>query len=111
MQAHGIERGREQRGLLIGLSITFAILLLEVAGGLLTRSLALLADAGHMLVDLFSLSLSFLALSFALRPSTKKFTYGYYRFEILAALANGVLRLSSIYCVKRWLMASNRRSR
>ena len=93
MQAHGIERGRERRGLLIGLSITLVILLLEVAGGLLTRSLALLADAGHMLVDLFSLGLSLLALSFALRPSTKRFTYGYYRLEILAALANGVLLL------------------
>jgi cobalt-zinc-cadmium efflux system protein len=83
-------RGEERHKLLRGISITFGVLLLEAVGGLLTGSLALLADAGHMLMDLFSLLISFLAISFALRPPTAKFTYGLWRLEVLAALANGI---------------------
>jgi len=63
----------------------------EVIGGLLTNSLALLADAGHMLTDVGGLGLAFLAISFAERPATAERTYGYYRVEILAALANAVV--------------------
>ena len=62
----------------------------EVVGGLLTNSLALLSDAGHMLADVAALVLALLALWFAGRPITPRKTYGYYRMEILAALANGV---------------------
>jgi cobalt-zinc-cadmium efflux system protein len=61
----------------------------EVVGGLLTNSLALLADAGHMLADVAALALSFVALWIAERPPSPRRTYGYYRAEILAALANG----------------------
>src|SRR4051812_5717240 len=61
----------------------------EVIGGLLTNSLALLADAGHMLSDVAALGLSLFAVWVAERPPTPKRTYGYYRAEILAALANG----------------------
>jgi cobalt-zinc-cadmium efflux system protein len=62
----------------------------EVAGGLVTNSLALLSDAGHMLTDIAAVLLALLALWFSGRPVTPRKTYGYYRMEILAALANGV---------------------
>lgn len=65
-------------------------MLLEFFGGLVTGSLALLSDAGHMLSDAGSLLLSLIAMSFAARPATSGKTYGFYRFEILAALFNGV---------------------
>ena len=61
----------------------------EAVGGWLTHSLALLADAGHMLSDAAALGLSVFAMSMARRPRTAKRTYGYHRLEILAALANG----------------------
>src|SRR6478609_7105190 len=61
----------------------------EVVGGLLTNSLALLADAGHMLSDVAALGLSLFAVWIAESPPTPRRTYGYYRAEILAALANG----------------------
>jgi len=70
----------------------------EVVGGLLADSLALLADAGHMLSDAGSLALALFAMWIATRPPTSEKTFGYYRTEILAALANGVtLVLISLY--------------
>jgi len=65
----------------------------EVVGGLLTGSLALLSDAGHMLSDAASLGLALFALSIASRPRSAERTFGYHRTEILAALANGVTLL------------------
>ena len=62
----------------------------EAVGGYLTNSLALLADAGHMLSDVGSLALALIAMRFAIKPRTPQMTYGYYRAEILAALVNGV---------------------
>lgn len=64
-------------------------MLLEFFGGLLTNSLALLSDSGHMLSDAASLALSLAAMWFATRPAAPNKTYGFYRFEILAALFNG----------------------
>ena len=64
-------------------------MLAEVVGGLVTHSLALLADAGHMLSDVAALGLSLFALWIAKRPPTARRTFGYHRMEILAALANG----------------------
>jgi cobalt-zinc-cadmium efflux system protein len=61
----------------------------EIAGGLLANSLALLADAGHMLSDASALALALFAIWFARRQATPQHTYGYYRVEILAALING----------------------
>jgi len=72
------------------LVITGAFMLLEAAGGWLANSLALLADAGHMLSDVAALGLSVFALTVARRPPTPDKSYGYLRIEILAALANGV---------------------
>src|SRR5262249_27652341 len=71
--------------------LTAAYLVAEVIGGILTRSLALLADAGHMLTDVVGVGLALLAITFAARPATPQRTYGYYRVEILAALTNAVV--------------------
>ncbi|AYC30835.1 cation diffusion facilitator family transporter [Paenisporosarcina cavernae] len=84
------KREGNRKGLIIALLITAGIMVLEFFGGLFTNSLALLADSGHMLSDVASLALSLLAVWFASRPASKNKTYGYYRFEILAALFNGV---------------------
>lgn len=87
----GTAAGRHQRRLAWALGLTGSFLVVEVIGGLWTGSLALLADAGHMLTDVGGLILSLLAIWFARRPPTQSNTYGYFRMEILAALANGVV--------------------
>lgn len=87
---HDHIREGNKKGLMIALFITLGIMLLEFFGGLITNSLALLSDAGHMLSDASSLALSLIAMWFATRPASPNKTYGFYRFEILAALANGV---------------------
>ncbi|WP_421103010.1 cation diffusion facilitator family transporter [Sporosarcina psychrophila] len=87
---HSHAREGNKKGLAIAFIITAGIMLLEFFGGLLTNSLALLADSGHMLSDAGSLALSLVAIWFAARAASPKKTYGYYRFEILAALFNGV---------------------
>ena len=80
------------------LIIVLVIMVAEVVGGILSNSLALLGDAGHMLVDALALGLSLFALNIARRPATPAKTYGYHRAEILAALANGTtLVLISLY--------------
>ena len=63
----------------------------EIAGGLWANSLALLADAGHMLGDLTALCMSFWASVVSEKPASAEKTYGYYRTEIIVALANGLL--------------------
>ncbi|MBI5955738.1 MAG: cation transporter [Chloroflexi bacterium] len=83
-------KGNGQRRLAIALLVTAGILMAEVAGGFLANSLALLSDAGHVLTDLVALALSYLAARFATRPATHRRTFGFYRLEILSALANGV---------------------
>lgn len=72
------------------LALTLAYTLAEVVGGLLSNSLALLADAGHMMTDNLALTLALIAAWFARRPPDPSRTYGYQRVEILAALVNGV---------------------
>jgi cobalt-zinc-cadmium efflux system protein len=88
--ATGRRRGAERRGLRITFFLTATILLAEVVGGYLSNSLALLADAGHMLTDVLAIGLAYMALGFATRPPTARKTYGWYRLEVLAALINGV---------------------
>lgn len=97
MENHLEIRVAESKNLKLALITTGAFLLVELVGGLLTQSLALLADAGHMLVDFLSLLTSFFALSLALKPATKERTFGLYRLEILAALLNGITL--AIICV------------
>lgn len=87
-----------KRRLGIVLALTTTYLAVEVVGGLITGSLALLADAGHMLTDVGGLALALLAIRFAERPATPERTYGFYRVEILAALANAVVLIGiSVY--------------
>lgn len=93
--SHGhnhFEEAREgnKKGLIIALLVTTIIMFLEFFGGLITNSLALLSDSGHMLSDASSLLLSLVAIWFASKPASANKSYGFYRFEILAALFNGV---------------------
>ena len=82
--------GEQQARLGCALALTGGFLVIEVVGGLYTGSLALLADAGHMVTDVGGLGLALMAIRFAMRPATPERTYGYYRVEILAAAANAV---------------------
>jgi cobalt-zinc-cadmium efflux system protein len=85
------ERRHDRQRLAATLALSAAYLVAEVAGGLLTGSLALLADAGHMLADVFALALALFAFWLAERPAGAARTFGWRRFEILAALANGIV--------------------
>lgn len=90
--------GKNKRNLTTVFGLTTLYLVAEVVGGLWTGSLALLADAGHMLTDVAGLGLALLAIKFAERPASPERTYGYYRVEILAALTNAVVLISiSLY--------------
>ncbi|HZY57483.1 MAG TPA: cation diffusion facilitator family transporter, partial [Rubrobacteraceae bacterium] len=83
--------GRNKRALAFVLALTATFTIAEVIGGLATGSLALLADAGHMLSDVLSLGLALFAVWLAGRPVTPNRSFGYKRAEILAALFNGVM--------------------
>jgi len=83
--------GQQKRKLFLVFALTTTYFIVEVVAGLFTRSLALLADAGHMLADVGGLALALFAIRFAERPATPAKTYGYYRAEILAALINAVV--------------------
>ena len=89
---HSHSRGtKNRRALATALAITGAYTVAEVIGGLITGSLALLADAGHMLSDNFSLGLALIAFWLSAKPPTPERSFGYKRAEILAALVNGVM--------------------
>lgn len=93
----GAKRTRKRR-LLGALALTSVFLAVEVAGGMLSGSLALLADAAHMLTDVGALILSYAAATLAERPSTAKHTFGLQRAEILAAFVNAqVLLVASVF--------------
>ena len=85
-------------GVVLGLTIIFMIV--EAVGGLLSGSLALLADAGHMLTDAGALGLSLLSAWIAGRPASDSKTYGYQRWEILAALING----AALFGIAAWVI-------
>ncbi len=106
--SHGALAERSRNRLALVLALTAAYMVAEAAGGWLTGSLALLADAGHMLADVAALVLALLAARFGSRPASPTKTFGYYRLEILAAFTNGVvLVLVSLYILYeaygRWL--------
>ena len=89
-----------QRALFWAFLLIATFMIVEVVGGLWTNSLALLSDAGHMLSDAAALGLSFLAVRFGARQATPDRTFGYRRFEILAAFVNGLtLLVISIYII------------
>ncbi|HET6322296.1 MAG TPA: cation diffusion facilitator family transporter [Hyphomicrobium sp.] len=81
---------RNERRLLFAAGLTTLTMLAEAVGGILSGSLALLADAGHMLTDSAALILAYMAMRFARRPADWKRTFGFVRFEVLAAFANGI---------------------
>ena len=87
------ERARltERRRLVITLVVTATILVAELVGGVMARSLALLSDAGHMATDAGALLLSLVACTFAMRPADARRTYGFHRLEVLSALLNGIM--------------------
>ncbi|MFF9407672.1 cation diffusion facilitator family transporter [Streptomyces anandii] len=96
--AHGVAAtgtaAAAHRGTLrVALSITLTVMVVEIAGGVLADSLALVADAAHMATDALGLGMALLAIHFANRPPSGNRTFGYARAEILAALANCLLLL------------------
>jgi cobalt-zinc-cadmium efflux system protein len=88
---HDHHRAAGRRGLKIVLALVGTFMVVEFVGGWLANSLALMADAAHMLTDVVAIALALLALYFARRPAPPEKTYGYLRLEILAALLNGVI--------------------
>jgi cobalt-zinc-cadmium efflux system protein len=98
---HATATGAHRRRLAGVLAITLGVMAVEVAAGLLTGSLALLADAGHMLTDAAGVGLALLAAAFAARPATPERTFGYQRLEILAAVGNALL----LFGVAAWVLA------
>ncbi len=91
-EASSLQRSRKgQSAMRLALAVTTVFMLIEFVGGILTGSLALVADAGHMLSDVAALGLSLVAFWMAGRPFTASRTYGFQRVEILAALINGLL--------------------
>jgi len=88
------------RRVMIALILTGTFMLVEIAGGIISGSLALLADAGHMLTDTMALSLAAMAFHVSKRPPDGTLTYGYQRFQILAAFVNGL----SLLAVVGWIL-------
>ena len=91
--SHSLDARREdnRRRMWIALAINASMVLVAAVGGVLTGSLAVLADAGHLLSDVGAIALGLLAASLAARPGAGRRTFGYQRSEVLAALANGLL--------------------
>lgn len=99
--AHHHDRtSSNMRRVVIALVLTGTFMVVEVIGGILSGSLALLADAGHMLADTIALGLAAVAFSVSKRPGDKKLTYGYQRFQILAAFVNGL----SLLAIVGWIL-------
>ncbi len=91
-------RDKNKKSLKFALVITAIFFFVELIGGYLTNSLALISDAGHMLTDVLALGMSLLAMWFAQRPASDRHSFGFYRVEILAALLNGITLVGiSIY--------------
>jgi cobalt-zinc-cadmium efflux system protein len=90
--AHALEARREdsRRRLVVALGINVVMLVAEAVGGVITGSLAVLADAGHLLSDVGSIVLALIAARLAARPASGRRTFGYQRSEVLAALVNGL---------------------
>jgi cobalt-zinc-cadmium efflux system protein len=96
----GPEERRQESGnrrrVQLALLLTAVFMLVEVAGGIWSGSLALLADAGHMLTDTMALTLAAVAFRVAARPADAKRSFGYHRFQILAAFVNGLTLLAIV---------------
>lgn len=86
-------RSVEKRKLLLSLSITSVVMVIELIGGVLTNSIALISDAGHMFTHAFAIGISLIAINIARKPPCHHRTFGLYRAEILAAFINGLFLL------------------
>jgi len=93
-------RSASRRALLVVLVLTLTFTVVEVVGGVLTGSLALLADAGHMVSDVLAIGLALVALTLAQRPSSARRSFGFQRAEILAAFVNGL----GLVLVSAWIV-------
>jgi cobalt-zinc-cadmium efflux system protein len=89
----------EKRKLLFSLSITAVVLVVELVGGFLTNSIALISDAGHMFTHCFALGISLGAIIIACRPPCHHITFGLYRAEVLAAFTNGIFLLAIAFVI------------
>lgn len=89
--AHGSSAAEHRSRLAIVFVVTLSVFLIELVGGIMADSLALLADAGHMLTDVVGIGLALGAIWFAARPATEVRTFGYLRLEVFAAVINAVL--------------------
>src|SRR4051794_22438197 len=98
---HAHEHHGSERRVFWAALLTAGFMLAEVAGGLLAGSLALVADAAHMLTDAVSLGLAWFAFRIARQPADWRRTYGFDRFQILAAFTNGVV----LFLVAAWIVA------
>lgn len=92
--------GDSRRRVWIALLLTGSFMVAEVAGGIISGSLALLADAGHMLTDTMALALAAVAFRISSRPADDRLSYGYSRFQILAAFVNGL----SLLLIVVWIL-------
>jgi len=88
------------RRVILALILTACFMVVEVIGGILSGSLALLADAGHMLTDTMALGLAAVAFHVSKRPADRRLTFGYHRFQILAAFVNGL----SLLLIVGWIL-------
>jgi cobalt-zinc-cadmium efflux system protein len=89
--SHAVVTEGNAKKLTIALVLTSTFLIVEVVAGLITQSLALLSDAAHMFTDAAALAIALVAIKIAKRPADDKRTFGYQRFEILAALFNAAM--------------------
>lgn len=94
-----LKSSKEKKALGFVLALTFIFMIVEAFAGFYTESLALLSDAGHMLTDVFAVSLAFFAVWFAEKPPTSTKTFGFYRAEILAAFFNSLLLFAISFAI------------
>lgn len=100
---HGTDRHQDdRRSLFVALALLAGVMAIEIAFGIVASSLALLADAGHMLTDILALALAIAAIGIASRPASGRWTYGLGRVEVLSAQANGV----SLLLIGAWITYS-----
>lgn len=107
--AHGTAAGAHRDRLVVVFALTLVVFLIELVGGVVSNSLALLADAGHMFTDVAGIGLALLAIWFAGRPASGDRTFGYLRLEILAAVVNAVILfgVSAFILVEAWRRLSD----
>jgi cobalt-zinc-cadmium efflux system protein len=105
LHGHDLARGAGERRMWVVLGLTAGYLVVEVVGGILTNSLALLSDAAHMFTDVMALAIAIAAMRLSRLPADRKRTFGYHRFEILAAALNATLLfLVALYILYlRWI--------